>query len=151
MNVPGWSAGFSFVIQFLPWQRREQVLICRAGEMKVPTLPGLLQLGYTKPLWDICGKKNTAWWGKLMDLLFDGKKPSQFLDMSPDTRGADSSTFLTFNDNAEWLLWTKTASGIQWKGFLFTLAIWNFPWKRHESFLMADSVYLYRTPQGLQK
>lgn len=72
----------------------------------------------------------------------------------PETRRADSADppfFLTFDDNAEWLLWVKAASGIQWKGLLFTLATWNFPWKRLESFLMPDSVYLSRTPQGLPK
>lgn len=151
MDVPGRSAGFTCVIQLSPWQRCVQVLICRTGEVKVPALPGRLQLVYTEALWDVCGKRSKAWWGEFTELLFDGKKPSQFLVMTPDTSGADSSTFLTFDDNVEWLLWAKTASGIQWKGFLFTLAIWNFPWKRPESFLMADSVYLYRTPQGLPK
>lgn len=87
-------------------------------------------------------------------------KTSQFLNMrmwilsgalNQESWFDRSSIFVTFDDNVEWLLWVKAASGIQWKGFLFTLAIWNFPWKRLESFLMADSVYLSQTPQGLPK
>ncbi len=85
---------------------------------------------------------------------------AQFLDMrmwilsgalNQESQSDRSSIFATCDDNDEWLLWIKAASGLQWKGFLFTLAIWNFPWKRLESFLMADSVYLSRTPQGLPK
>lgn len=172
LTTRGKDAGMGVlcVIHPFPWQRCVQVPIGYTGEMKVSALSGLLPLAHTEASWDVWGKQRSDgkmdWWGrgceggnmnKISCLM---NKPSQFLDRRMQIlSGAwnQESWFngtpisVTFGDNVEWLLWVKAASGIQWKGFLFTLAIWNFPWKRLESFLMADSVYLSRTPQGLQK
>lgn len=158
------EAGFPRVLHWLPWQRRVKVFVCQTGEVEVSALSSLLLLLYTESSWDIWREKTpqeTKRWirGKMeffKDLLME--MLSQFLcsqitktAWNQENQFQKSSIFLTLDDNLEWLLWAKAVSGIQWKAFIFTLAIWNFPWKWLESFLMVDSVYLSRTPQGLPK